>query len=885
MVESTGISESAAIGQTLARLVPELADRGMLTRLRRVAEGGGPEVLAPAFHKYFISCPPREPGSSFDRMRQNVTIAPLRDRQAIVGVVVTIEDVTARLENERRLAADLDSRAEATRLRAAETLAAARESPMLLAGALGDESWRVRKVAAEGLAAGGGGQEIVRRLVGAIRDSHRNPALLNAALTALSRTRDDALAALSELLEDPDADVRTYAALALGLTEDSRAVPALVRRLDDADTNVRFHAIEALGRIRDADAAEPLVAIAESRDFFLSFAALDALAAIGEPSVVPRIIALLDDEALLSAVASCLGALGAEDAAPALARLIERPGAPVAELACALANIHDRIESQIGEGALIADLAQSVMSEQSAQRIAETLPTANTDEIRGMLRVLSWLRHDGVGTMLAGFLGREDVRYVAADCLARRGVSAAIDVVRATDGASPEVRQIAAEILGRVGSADSTPTLISWLDEEPDLIIAAAGALGAIGDRRAFEPLLALLDHQDAAVRQAAVSALNSIGHPRMEEAIAGRLTDESPRVRESAARIAGYFGYESCLRRLVDLCDDEEETVRRAAAEHLASYDRSQAWSKIFETLRTDRSATVRAAAARALGQAQSQQAVTALTTAARDSNLWVRYFALRALGQAGTAHADALACLAECATRDDAPPVRIAAIDSLAAIGSPTMGIVVRPIVLDRNVEVATAAVAALASFDAEESERELRFAIDGSEPRLVREALDTIGHLRAGYMVPFLSSLIRENPDDEVRRQAVRTLGQIGNSAAVEALLALSGDRRLRDSVIAAIASLDAEGTADLRVYLSTSDEPRRRTIVNAVGRNKTEAAAGVLAAALEDESPRVRLAAARALGRIDLRDARAQLTIVARSDADFTVRRAAEDALTR
>jgi HEAT repeat protein len=285
-------------------------------------------------------------------------------------------------------------------------------------------------------------------------------------------------------------------------------------------------------------------------------------------------------------------------------------------------------------------------------------------------------------------------------------------------------------------------------------------------------------------------------------------------------------------------------------------------------------------------MGQVQTHEAIAALTTAARDSNLWVRYFALRALGQAGeAAHADALACLAECATRDDAPPVRIAAIDSLAAIGSPTMGIVVRPIVLDQNVEVATAAVAALGSFDAEESERELRFAIDGSEPRLVREALDTIGRLRAGYMVPFLSSLIRESSDDEVRRQAVRTLGQIGQPAAVEALLALAGDRRLRDAVIAAIATLDAEQTAGLREYLSKADEPHRRIIVNAVSRNKTESAAGILALALDDESPRIRLAAARALGRIDLRDARAQLAVVARSDADLTVRRAAEDALSR
>src|SRR4029077_16930286 len=123
-------------------------------------------------------------------------------------------------------------------------------------------------------------------------------------------------------------------------------------------------------------------------------------------------------------------------------------------------------------------------------------------------------------------------------------VAAAPEIIAIADAECGEVRRAAAEVLGRVGSSEATLALILWLDDQADVIIATAGALGAIGDRRAFTPLLAVLDHDEAAVRQAAVSALNSIGHPRMEEAVAARLKDPSPRVRESAARIAGYFGY-----------------------------------------------------------------------------------------------------------------------------------------------------------------------------------------------------------------------------------------------------------------------------------------------------------------------------------------------------
>ncbi|HEY4307611.1 MAG TPA: HEAT repeat domain-containing protein [Gemmatimonadaceae bacterium] len=884
MAAATGLAESTAVGQRIVDLYPDLASRGMLGRLARIASGAGVEVLAPAFHKYLIPCPPREPNSRLERMRQHVTIAPLRDRDGIVGVVVTIEDVTAPYERDRRLAADLDSEDEATRLRAAETLAAAGESPVLLAGSLSDQSWRVRRVAAEGLASGGG-PEVLATLVDALRDHHRDASLLNAALTALARTREDAVMMVIELLGHPTPDVRTYAALALGLMADSRAVAPLMKLLGDEDTNVRFHAIEALGRIRDGEAADALATIAEQRDFFLSFAALDALAEIGEPTVVPRLTPLLDDPSLLAPVVLCLGALGAEETAMPLARLIEQPDAPVAQIATALVTIQERMQSQIGAGALVADLARSAMREGAMRAIEGALELASVDDIRPLLIVLSWLPYDAGNRTLATFLARADTRLTAAECLARRGVKAAPSIVEVATAESGEVRRAAAEVLGRLGSNEPVPTLIEWLTDQPDVIIAAAGALGAIGDRRAFTPLLAVLDHEEAAVRQAAVSALNSIGHPKMEEAVSARLTDPSPRVRESAARIAGYFGYSSCLRRVVELCDDDDEVVRRAAVEHLAGYDQRPAWSKVFETVGTDTSATVRAAAARAMGQTNSAEALAALVKATSDRNLWVRYFALRSLGRQGVAHADALICLAECATRDDAPPVRIAAIDSLAALGSPSMARVLFALVHDSDVDVACAAIAAMAKFDPEGSESALRFALDSHDRRLVRAAFATLASQRAQYAVSTIASIIRESRDDELRADGVATLGRIGGHDGVTALLELSSDRTLREAATSALGVLSPEDTAQLREGLEHTDERRRRVVIDALSRTKNSSAAVLLAAALDDSASSVRLAAARALGRIDLRDARAQLAALARTDENLAVRLAAQDALSR
>ena len=105
LAQLTGISEESASGQVLTALLPDLEKRGLLKRFQRSLNEGVVEVLATAFHHYLVPCAPVTPSKLFDKMQQRVTIAPLRDDDAIAGLIVTIEDVTERLERERELAA------------------------------------------------------------------------------------------------------------------------------------------------------------------------------------------------------------------------------------------------------------------------------------------------------------------------------------------------------------------------------------------------------------------------------------------------------------------------------------------------------------------------------------------------------------------------------------------------------------------------------------------------------------------------------------------------------------------------------------------------------------------------------------------------------------
>lgn len=152
LAQVTGIPVAEAVTRLLTELIPDLAQRGLLKRFQAVLTEGTTEVLAPPFHHYLLRCLPALPSRHFAAMQQRVTIAPLREESRIWGTMVTLEDVTARMEREHDLAEALTSPHENIRLRAAEDLvreeAFGPVSPLV--NALGDESWRVRRVAVDG---------------------------------------------------------------------------------------------------------------------------------------------------------------------------------------------------------------------------------------------------------------------------------------------------------------------------------------------------------------------------------------------------------------------------------------------------------------------------------------------------------------------------------------------------------------------------------------------------------------------------------------------------------------------------------------------------------------------------------------------------------------
>jgi len=692
----TGIPADSARGKPLVELIPDLEERRLLARFRRVIDEGVVEALAPAFHRYLIPCPPAAPSERFDRMRQRVTIAPLREEGRVVGALVTVEDVTARIERERTLSEQLAGAGEDARVSAALALAEdeSLEPSRPLLAALGDESWRVRRAAVEGLARRAA-PDAIAALLASVRENHHNLAVLNSALRVLLMSDVDTLSPLVEFLNGEDADLRIQAALALGEQRDARAVPALVGALGDEDANVRYHAVEALGKLRAAEAADALAGVAETRDFFLAFPALDALRQIGDARVVPRVLPLLEDELLREAAAELLGELGDEEAVTPLARLLNAPHAPTRAAARALAALHDRYAELYGEGAYIADLSRAVINPTGAQNLLEALWGQQPGELRPLALVVGWLEGATVERALTRLLGHRDARGEVIEALVRHGPRVTDLLTEQLGSEDLEIRKAAAVALGRIGDARAVPALTEAREGDAETVIAAADALAKIGDAGAFEPLLARVGDPNAAVRQSVVGALNSLGAPEMPARVLPLLGDADPNVRESAVKIAGYFGYAECADLLLERCRDEDERVRRAAVEHLPYLEDERAAPALAGALRHG-TPRVRAAAAAAMAQSEGPEVSTHLMEALADEDSWVRYFAARSLGRREVAEsAEALSALAR---GDKSNHVRIAAVEALGRIGGEAAARAVSPLVNSDDTDLARAAAGAL-------------------------------------------------------------------------------------------------------------------------------------------------------------------------------------------
>jgi HEAT repeat protein len=753
-------------------------------------------------------------------MPQRVTIAPLEDSGRVEGLIVTVEDVTARHGDQRSAAATLD-----------------------------DANWRVRNTAVREIAQSGA-SETIAALLHSVREHHHNLGLLNSALKVLALTNVDTHSTLVEFLQSPDADLRMQAALALGLQKDTRAIPALMRALNDSDANVVYHAIEALGALRAREACDALLAIAKRREFYLAFPAIEALGELGDSRVAPDLVPLLQVESLREPAAQALAKVGDDSTVPALVALLNEPGPAAEMVAGSLVVLFDRYERTFGEGRYIADLVRRGITASGIQNLLDALAHVRPLNLRALVVILGWLKNAAAARALALHLGSPDLRNEIIQALVRHGAHVTDLLIEQLKSEDLEIRWSAITALGRIRDARAAPLLARRLGLDPELTIPTIAALASIGDAAAVDGLLRLMGHPDAAVRRAAVGALNTIAPPDQVRRMLPLLKDSNPLVRESAVRIAGYFGYPEFIDAVLERCHDEDERVRRAAVEHLPFIEDGRVPGLLTTAIR-DESPGVRAIAARALAQVEGPVVVPALIDALRDQDSWVRYFAARSLGASRSK--DAAAALETLARSDPFPQVRIAAFEALVQVSLESAASVAALFAATGELDTQRSVAGSLKYVQDINAAPFLRDVLRSPHAAVRATAATALGERGNSDVVDILRELAMTDTSPDVIHAAVFALRSLPASVGTPALIDVLSDTLRTEAASEALTDFPRLDIDALKEALISRSVGVRLALMNVLERSKHPRATELLQFALEDAEPAVREAASATLSR--------------------------------
>jgi HEAT repeat protein len=440
----TGKNSDDVCGISLLEIVPELKENDDFFHcVKEVFHTGNNQTFAPIFAPYLIPCSPQFVGIYCDKMQQNVILAPFKEAEQIKGLIITIEDITQKIEAEKELQTQMDMATKEAEMN--QNISAIIEK-------LDDDNWAIRQQVVNQLVQKKQ-PEITAELINLFRQEYHNPNILNSVIQTLTLSQIDPIPALIECLQEPEADLRIYSALVLGERQDQKAIPALIKALADPNENVKFHAIEALGRLKAKEAREDLIELAKSEDFFLAFAALDSLVKIGNQQTNQNLLSLLENTF----------------------------------------NWQVRRET--------VDVLSLQNTPQLTQELLHLLRSQhqNPNILNSILQILALSNVDAVPALIECLQDRDpDVRLYTALALGERGDARAIPpLLKALEDDNFNVRYHAIDALGHLGSMEVVDALIK-IAQSADFFLAfpAIDALLRIGDRTIAPQLLPLLNHE-----------------------------------------------------------------------------------------------------------------------------------------------------------------------------------------------------------------------------------------------------------------------------------------------------------------------------------------------------------------------------------------------------
>jgi HEAT repeat protein len=644
-------------------------------------------------------------------------------------------------------------------------------------------------------------------------------------------------------------------------------------------------------------------------------AAVRALATRGGDGPVPALLVAQRDPSPLvrRAAAEVLAGRHGPHAAEALGAMLSDPDPGVATAAAkGLARIGDLEPSRraLVDGYALASPAGRAAIADALDELGVSLRDALEAEARRL-----WARNL---TVMAN--GSPEARAGAIEELGASGRTEAVERIRALLEQPGQDRRIgiaAMRGLGEAGDGTVRPLLEKELAKpDPEYAEAAAWALGRLGDPAATPVLARLAASGSSTLHRAALGALIALpAAPEVSLALCGvAVRSQSPFISARAARAAWSRNADCPAAQLATRAGRGEPPAQEAIAElHPEPTVVGPLAAKLAAIIGDPRASSERRRrAATLLGRLS--WSVSAPVVEARARAVLARVVAARAgwipgrFSEAASLPSDPDARLAFLRDRPSTLPARAADqqpavaewIDLtseddreelgalLAALGrlqSATAGALLLDCAQDPSPEIRAGAIEGLGFLGGAEPSGEVVAALSDRAER-VRTAAVRVVPRYGPRAVPALSAAVERSGEADVRwREALAAaLGETGAPEALAPLARLLSGTAAGAAATAIAAIGVADGAAPLLASLGRKETPGRVEVLDALAQLASRSAGPAISDELLSERPDVRMAAARAVGRLRYEPASPRLEAL-RVDYDGRVRRSAIEALAK
>jgi HEAT repeat protein len=299
--------------------------------------------------------------------------------------------------------------------------------------------------------------------------------------------------------------------------------------------------------------------------------------------------------------------------------------------------------------------------------------------------------------------------------------------------------------------------------------------MGQAGGEQQFLASLVRNETEDKKLRRSAAYAIGE-SHDRGSFAILTGLSEElkDPELRRSVISAAGHSDEEQlAFPFLLGIAKtDADWEARRTAVRQLGHFQRDDTADELNKIFTTENNLEIKKAAVRSLAETKNPKAQARLLEIARtDTNAELRKQAVRVLGERGEAAVDDLLRLFD---SEQVPDVKRAVLQSLSEIKSTR--------VEDKLFEVARGSESvdlrrhAIRMLGERVSKRSFDFlsataTSNDANAEVQVQAVRAISERRAEESVPLLIKIARTHPNQMVRKQAIRSLGESGDPRAID------------------------------------------------------------------------------------------------------------------